>query len=85
MNYKFEILKSENENFLVLSSEKVVLKEEKNLTYIFISHDLKIVKALSDKIMVMKAGKIIEFETKGKIFTKPKTPYTKKLLKSAFI
>ncbi len=61
------------------------IQEEKNLTYIFISHDLKIVKALSDKIMVMKAGKIIEFESKVKIFAKPKTPYTKKLLKSAFL
>ena len=40
--------------------------EKNNLTYIFISHDLKIVKALSDKIMVMKSGEIIEFEEKKK-------------------
>ena len=43
------------------------LQGKKKLTYIFISHDLKIVRALSDKIMVMKSGKIIEFEEKKKI------------------
>ena len=42
------------------------LQEKKKLTYIFISHDLKIVRALSDKIMVMKSGEIIEFEEKKK-------------------
>ena len=60
------------------------LQEKKQLTYIFISHDLKIVKALSDKIMVMKSGKIIEFEEKNKIFLKPKNEYTKQLLSSAY-
>ncbi|MAI29857.1 MAG: microcin ABC transporter ATP-binding protein [Rickettsiales bacterium] len=60
------------------------LQETKQLTYIFISHDLKIVKALSDKIMVMKSGKIIEFEEKNKIFLKPKSEYTKQLLGSAY-
>ena len=60
------------------------LQEKNKLTYIFISHDLKIVKALSDKIMVMKAGKIIEFDEKNKVFSKPKNEYTKRLLSSAF-
>jgi len=60
------------------------LQEKNQLTYIFISHDLKIVKALSDKIMVMKSGKIIEFEEKNKIFLKPKNDYTKQLLSSAY-
>ena len=60
------------------------LQEKNNLTYIFISHDLKIVKALSDKIMVMKSGEIIEFEEKIKIFSKPKNEYTKQLLNSAY-
>ena len=60
------------------------LQEKNNLTYIFISHDLKIVKALSDKIMVMKSGEIIEFEEKRKIFSKPKNKYTKQLLNSAY-
>ena len=60
------------------------LQEEKSLTYIFISHDLKIIKALSDKIMVMKSGEIIEFDEKRKVFSKPKTNYTRKLLNSAY-
>ncbi len=60
------------------------LQEKNQLTYIFISHDLKIIKALSDKIMVMKSGKIIEFQEKKKIFSKPKNEYTKRLLNSAF-
>ena len=42
------------------------LQEKHSLTYIFISHDLKIVKALSDKIMVMQSGEIVEFENKKK-------------------
>ena len=60
------------------------LQEKKNLTYIFISHDLKIIKALSDKIMVMKSGNIVEFEEKKKIFSRPKDLYTKRLLNSAY-
>ncbi|MFL2660713.1 MAG: ABC transporter ATP-binding protein [Alphaproteobacteria bacterium] len=60
------------------------LQDEKILTYIFISHDLKIIRALSDKIMVMKSGKIVEFEEKKKIFSKPKSDYTKRLLSSAY-
>ena len=60
------------------------LQEKKKLTYIFISHDLKIVRALSDKIMVMKSGKIIEFDEKREIFSKPKSEYTKRLLNSAY-
>ncbi len=61
------------------------LQKEKKLTYIFISHDLKIVKALSDKIMVMRSGKIVEFDDKIKIFSKPRNSYTKQLLNSAYL
>ena len=45
----------------------------------------QIIKALSDKIMVMRSGKIIEFEDKEKVFSKPKDEYTKKLLSSAYL
>ncbi len=62
----------------------LTLQEKHSLTYIFISHDLKIVKALSDKIMVMQSGKIVEFENTRKIFNDPKKPYTKSLLSSAY-
>ncbi len=60
------------------------LQKNLNLTYIFISHDLKIIKAISDNILVMKSGKIIESNSSKKIFSKPKNDYTKKLLDSAF-
>ena len=60
------------------------LQITKNLTYIFISHDLKIVRALSDKIMVMKSGNMIEFNETKKIFSNPKNEYTKRLLCSAY-
>jgi len=61
------------------------LQKKLNLTYIFISHDLKVIKALSDNIIVMKSGEIIESgETKG-IFSSPKNKYTQDLLNSAYI
>ena len=60
------------------------LQEKHKLTYIFISHDLKIIKAISDKIMVMKDGEIVEFDSKKNLFQKPKSSYTKDLLKSAY-
>ncbi len=61
------------------------LQKKFNLTYIFISHDLKVIKALSDNIIVMKSGKIIEFGETKLIFKSPKSQYTKELLTSAFI
>ena len=61
------------------------LQEKNNLTYIFISHDLKIIKAISDKIMVMRSGEIVEYNDKESIFKNPKSNYTKNLLNSAFL
>ena len=58
------------------------LKEELNLSYIFISHDLSIVKFMSDRIMVMKSGKLIEFEEADLLYSNPKKNYTKKLISS---
>ena len=65
----------------------LLLELQKNLTltYIFISHDLKIVKALSDQVVVMQHGEIIEEGSVKEIFSKPKESYTKKLIQSAFI
>ena len=56
----------------------------KKLTYIFISHDLKIIRALSDKIMVMKSGNIVEFEEKRKFFPSHNLIIQKSLLSSAY-
>ncbi|MBS91460.1 MAG: microcin ABC transporter ATP-binding protein [Rickettsiales bacterium] len=60
------------------------LQQKHKLTYIFISHDLKIIKAISDNIMVMKKGEIVEFDAKENLFKNPKNSYTKNLLNSAF-
>ena len=50
-----------------------------NLTYIFISHDLSVVKFISDKIGVMYLGSMVEFGKKEDIFSNPIHPYTKAL------
>ena len=65
----------------------LLLQLQKNftLTYIFISHDLKIVRALSDEIIVMRSGEVVEEGSVKQIFNKPKNDYTKKLINSAFI
>lgn len=52
------------------------LQKEKNLTYIFISHDLSVVKFISDKIGVMYLGSMVEFGNKKEIFDNPVHPYT---------
>jgi peptide/nickel transport system ATP-binding protein len=56
------------------------LKKEFGLTYLFISHDLSVVKFMANRIIVMKDGKIEESGYPEKIFKKPKSPYTKKLI-----
>lgn len=60
------------------------LQEKKNLAYIFISHDLKVVRALSHQVLVMKDGKVVERGTTTDIFDKPQTEYTRKLIGAAF-
>lgn len=56
------------------------LKTAKKLTYIFISHDLHAVKAISDTIAVMQSGKIIEYGSASDIFNNPRHEFTKSLL-----
>jgi len=56
------------------------LKEEFGLTYIFISHDLSVVKYMSDRMVVMQEGKIEEMGDADQIYTTPETKYTKKLI-----
>ncbi len=58
------------------------LQDEMDLTYIFISHDLAVVKFISDEVCVMNKGKIIEKNTSFDIYKNPKEDYTKKLLHS---
>ena len=58
------------------------LKEEYNLTYIFISHDLTVVKYMSDRVMVMSEGRIIESGTAEQIYLRPSKGYTRKLIEA---
>lgn len=58
------------------------LKEEMGLTYIFISHDLAVIRHMSDRIMVMNAGKIEEIGLAGDVLGHPTSPYTRRLLES---
>ena len=56
------------------------LKEKLNLTILFISHDLNVVRYLSDRIAIMNKGRIVEENLSSEIFRNPKNDYTKKLL-----
>ena len=59
------------------------IQEDYELTYLFISHDLKVIRSMSDYIFVMKNGKIVEFGPSNEVFSNPKQEYTKKLLSAA--
>ena len=59
------------------------LQGEKELTYLFISHDLKVVRALAHRVMVMQDGHCIEHGATEDIFTRPREAYTKTLLAAA--
>lgn len=54
------------------------------LAYIFISHDLRVVKALANDVLVMKAGRVVEYSPTSDLFAAPQTDYTRALLAAAF-
>ena len=56
------------------------LQKTKKLTYLFISHDLSVVKYVSDRIAVMYLGRIVEIAEKSELYNNPQHPYTKALL-----
>ena len=58
------------------------LKEEYNLTYLFISHDLRVVRYISDRVAVMYLGQIVEIASSEQLYKNPLHPYTKLLLSS---
>jgi len=60
------------------------LQNRYGITYFFISHDLRVVKALADDVAVMQNGKIVESGPAEKLFASPEHPYTKKLFSAAF-
>ena len=61
------------------------LQTKYNLTYLFISHDLAVVKALSHQLMVVKQGQVVEQGDAQAIFAAPQHPYTQQLLEAAFL
>ncbi len=60
------------------------LQERHDLAYLFISHDLKVVRALADEIIVMRDGKVVEQGPADRVFEDPQTAYTKALMAAAF-
>lgn len=56
------------------------LREQKSLTYLLISHDLSMVRHLSDRILVMYLGEVVEESTAQELYTHPLHPYTKALI-----
>ncbi len=60
------------------------LQERHDLAYLFISHDLRVVRALAHEVLVMRAGEVVEQGPAEEIFTRPRQPYTRALLAAAF-
>jgi peptide/nickel transport system ATP-binding protein len=58
------------------------LQDEYAMSYLFISHDLAVVKAMADDVLVMKDGEIVEFGPANEVYAAPKHPYTRTLLSS---
>jgi microcin C transport system ATP-binding protein len=60
------------------------LQIKRNLAYLFISHDLRVVRALASELMVMRDGRVVEQGLAASIFNAPRDPYTQKLFAAAF-
>jgi ABC-type microcin C transport system duplicated ATPase subunit YejF len=59
------------------------LQDKYKLTYLFISHDLKVIRSMCDQIFVMSEGKLVEFGKADEVFENPQQEYTQKLLRAA--
>jgi peptide/nickel transport system ATP-binding protein len=61
------------------------LRADFDLSYLFISHDLNVISQISDRVLIMNDGRIVEEGTPEEVFSSPKTDYTKKLVAAALI
>jgi microcin C transport system ATP-binding protein len=60
-----------------------MLQRRHGLAYLFISHDLRVVRALAHRVLVMRQGDVVEQGTAAEIFSSPQTEYTRALIKAA--
>ena len=60
------------------------LQQRHGITYLFVSHDLRVIRAMADEVAVMQNGKIVEAGPAAELFSKQKHPYTKSLFAAAF-
>ncbi|MGH7042568.1 MAG: hypothetical protein ACREFY_10610 [Acetobacteraceae bacterium] len=60
------------------------LQRDHGIAYLFISHDLKVVRALAHRIAVLRAGRIVETGETETLFASPRSPYTRALMAAAF-
>ena len=85
------ILLDEPTSALDVSVQKQVLEllselqQKHNISYMFISHDLNVIRSISHRVMVMKEGKVVEQGETEQLFVKPQQDYTKELLNAAMI
>ena len=69
-----------NNSGLQVLNLMVKLQKERNLTYIFISHDLSVVRVLCDDVAILQHGEVVEYGPVARIFNSPQHPYTRQLL-----
>jgi microcin C transport system ATP-binding protein len=60
------------------------IQQKYGITYLFISHDLRMIRAMADNLAVMKNGRFVETGRAADIFARPRHPYTKELFQAAF-
>ena len=69
---------------LAKSAARRELQRRHNLAYLFISHDLKVVRALANEVVIMHNGKVVEYGPTTAVFAAPQSDYTRALLAAAF-
>lgn len=69
-------------HFLLIYGDKSDIQKNYNLTYLFITHDLGVVRNVSNRVVVLKNGEIVEEGETAEVFQRPKHEYTKNLIRS---